>query len=112
MGRLVSTAGSADPSSLSEEYAAMLFKALTYRPTVKKHVNVLTHVLGHFKKDLSADEKQEMLKLIDQYHKQLIPLIVPVSMINHYVRKYEKIYLEQQFYLNPYPAELMLRNHV
>ncbi|ACS79023.1 YbgA family protein [Maridesulfovibrio salexigens] len=112
MGRLVSTAGSADPSSLSKEYAAMLFKALTYRPTVKKHVNVLTHVLGHFKKDLSPDEKQEMLKLIDQFHKNLIPLIVPVTMLNHYVRKYGKTYLEQQFYLNPYPAELMLRNHV
>ncbi|WP_419780651.1 YbgA family protein [Maridesulfovibrio sp.] len=112
MGKLVATAGIADHDELKSEYAALLFKALDYRPTVKKHVNVLTHTLGHFKKDITADEKQEMLKLIDQYKTGLIPLIVPVTMLNHYVRKYGKEYLQQQFYLNPYPAELMLRNHV
>ncbi|WP_415712775.1 YbgA family protein [Maridesulfovibrio sp.] len=112
MGKLVASAGSADPVAISGEYSALLFKALIYRPTVKKHVNVLTHALGHFKKDISADEKQEMIELIDRFHKQLIPLIVPITMLNHYVRKYDKEYLQQQFYLNPYPAELMLRNHV
>ncbi|WP_415718537.1 YbgA family protein [Maridesulfovibrio sp.] len=112
MGKLVATAGSADPDELKNEYSALLFKALDYRPTVKKHVNVLSHTLGHFKKDITSDEKQEMLKLIDQYHSGLIPLIVPVTMLNHYVLKYGKEYLQQQFYLNPYPAELMLRNHV
>ncbi|HAS87714.1 MAG TPA: DUF1722 domain-containing protein [Desulfovibrio sp.] len=112
MGKLVATAGSADADSLIEEYSALLFRALNYRPTVKKHVNVLTHTLGHFKKDISAGEKQEMLELIDRFHKQMIPLIVPVTMLNHYVKKYGKSYLAQQIYLNPYPAELMLRNHV
>ncbi|NDV21402.1 DUF523 and DUF1722 domain-containing protein [Desulfovibrio sp. JC022] len=112
MGKLVATAGIADHAALSGDYAQLLFKALTYRPTVKKHVNVLTHALGHFKKDISAHEKQEMLELIDRFHKKLIPLIVPVTLLNHYVRKYDKVYLQQQLYLNPYPAELMLRNHV
>ena len=75
-------------------------------------MNVLTHALGYFKKDISAEEKQEMLALIERFHNKLIPLIVPVTMLNHYVRKYDKEYLRKQFYLNPYPAELMLRNHV
>lgn len=112
LGKLVSTAGTANPEVFSIEYAELLFKALTDRPTVKKHVNVLIHALGHLKKDISADEKQEMLELIDLFHNKFIPVIVPVTMLNHYVRKYQKGYLADQYYLNPYPAELMLRNHV
>ncbi|NTU41817.1 MAG: YbgA family protein, partial [Nitrospirales bacterium] len=45
-------------------------------------------------------------------HRGLVPLIVPVTMLRHYVRKYDEPYLHSQHYLNPHPAELMLRNHV
>lgn len=112
MGKLVAKAGNTDIEALCAEYFTMLFKALGYKCTVSKHVNVLTHGLGYFKKDISADEKQEMLELLEQYRSGLIPLIVPMTLLNHYVRKYDKNYLAGQYYLNPYPAELMLRNHV
>ncbi len=68
--------------------------------------------MGYFKKDISSSEKAELLELTDQYQQGLIPLIVPITMINHYVLKYDKEYLANQYYLHPYPAELMLRNHV
>ncbi|MBI9111919.1 DUF523 and DUF1722 domain-containing protein [Maridesulfovibrio ferrireducens] len=112
MGKIVAKAGIEEPELLFAEYFEMLFKALTYKLTVKKHINVLMHAFGYFKKDLSADEKQEMLELLDQFSKGLIPLIAPIILLNHYVRKYSKDYLAKQYYLNPYPAELMLRNHV
>lgn len=112
MGKLVSTAGMVDSDELFPQYLEMLLKALSYKPTIKKHVNVLTHALGHLKKDISADEKVEMLELIEQYRNGHIPLIVPIAMMNHHVRKHHKNYLAGQYYLNPYPAELMLRNHV
>ena len=66
---------------------------------------------GYFKKMISADEKKEMLELIDQYKKEHIPLIVPVTLLNHYVRKYGEEYLANQLYLHPHPIELKLRNH-
>ena len=65
----------------------------------------------YFKKNLSADEKQEVLEIIDQYRAGLVPLIVPITLINHYVRKYNQEYLAEQYYLNPHPIELKLRNH-
>jgi uncharacterized protein YbgA (DUF1722 family) len=68
--------------------------------------------MGYFKDDLSADEKQELREIIDLYHQNLVPLIVPVTLINHYVRKYGQAYLKEQWYLNPHPIELQLRNHV
>ncbi len=112
MGKVVAESGSKDFAGLVPEYFGMLSKALSYKATVKKHVNVLMHVLGYFKKNLDSDEKMELLEIIDQYHRELLPLSVPVTIVNHYVRKYGQNYLENQYYLHPYPAELMLRNHV
>ena len=112
MGKLVAQAGAIDAELLYQDYLALLMKGLRLRTTLAKHVNVLQHVLGYFKKQLSADEKQEMVALINSYHARQIPLIVPITMLNHFVRKYDQAYLQQQVYLNPHPVELSLRNHV
>ena len=80
--------------------------------TVKKNTNVLLHVLGFFKKKISPDEKQEVIEVIEEYHKGFVPLAAPVILIRHYVRKFDDPYLKSQYYLHPHPAELMLRNHV
>ena len=87
-------------------------EALKIKATPAKHVNVLQHMMGYFKEQLSADEKKELLDLINSYRDGYIPLIVPVTLIGHYVRKYDEPYLKDQVYLNPHPAELQLRNHV
>ena len=70
------------------------------------------HMMGYFKEQLSSDEKQELLEIIDLYRREVLPLIVPITLINHYVRKYDQPYLKEQVYLNPHPIELKLRNHV
>jgi len=110
-GRLVARAGDMNREELFQKYQNLLLQALQILPTVAKHVNVLHHMLGYFKKNLDADEKEEMLELIEHYRQGHFPLIVPVTMINHFVRKYEEPYLRDQFYLKPHPLELQLRNH-
>ncbi len=89
-----------------------LMEALRLKTTIKKNVNVLLHVMGYFKKNLSPAEKEELLEIIDEYRKGYVPLIVPVTLLNHYVRKYDQYYLKDQYYLHPHPIELKLRNHV
>jgi uncharacterized protein YbgA (DUF1722 family)/uncharacterized protein YbbK (DUF523 family) len=111
LGRMVAAGRKEAPEELFDRYEQGLLEALSLKATVKKHVNVLQHMLGYFKKELSADEKQEMLTLIDRYRQELVPLVVPVTLINHYVRKYGQSYLASQVYLNPHPVELKLRNH-
>jgi uncharacterized protein YbgA (DUF1722 family) len=69
-------------------------------------------MMGYFKQQLSADEKKELLEVIDYFRLGYIPLIVPVTLINHYVRKYDQPYLKVQYYLNPHPLDLQMRNHV
>jgi len=87
-------------------------EGLKVKATPKKNANVLMHMAGYFKGQLSSDEKAELLDIIEQYRKEMVPLIVPVTLVNHYVRKYNQPYLRDQYYLNPHPVELRLRNHV
>jgi len=112
LGSLVAHAKNYQIRVLQAEYLALLMEGLRLIATVKKNTNVLHHMAGYFKKQLQADEKKELLEVIEAYHKGLIPLIVPVTLMRHYVRKYDEAYLKRQLYLNPHPAELMLRNHV
>lgn len=111
MGRLMAQAGSLELDTFIERYQELLMAAMSLKPTTKKHVNVLQHMMGFFKKLISADEKQELLSVIEQFRNNIVPLIVPVTLINHYIRKYQEPYLMQQLYLNPHPLELKLRNH-
>lgn len=112
LGKLVAAPHTMQRDELNHDYFVNLMDGLKLKATVKKNVNVLQHIMGYFKKQLTASEKQEALQIIDQYHKQLIPLIVPVTLLKHFVNKYDVSYLKRQHYLNPHPAEMMLRNHV
>lgn len=112
MGKLVAEAKHVPPGKLYREYETLFVAALRVKTTTKKNTNVLQHLMGYFKKELSADEKQELLEVINGYYQGLVPLIVPITLLRHYVRKYDQSYLKHQLYLNPHPVELKLRNHV
>jgi uncharacterized protein YbbK (DUF523 family)/uncharacterized protein YbgA (DUF1722 family) len=94
---------------LFSRYEELLLTGLTMHATAKKNTNVLQHIMGYFKKELSPAEKAELQDVITSYHDHLVPLIVPITLLRHYVNKYEKQYLKGQAYLSPHPAELMLR---
>jgi uncharacterized protein YbgA (DUF1722 family)/uncharacterized protein YbbK (DUF523 family) len=111
-GKLVAGGKKIPWKDLHEEYQRFLLEALSLKTTPNKNSNVLEHIQGYFKEQLSADEKQEMLEIIQLYRQGLVPLIVPITLVNHYVRKYDQPYLRDQCYLHPHPVELQLRNHV
>ena len=112
MGAMTAQGKGMGCSLLYLEYEKLLLEALRLKTTIKKHYNVMLHMLGYFRKDLSADEKQELLEVMGHYKERLVPLVVPLTLFRHYVRKYDQPYLEQQSYLNPHPVELKLCNHV
>jgi uncharacterized protein YbgA (DUF1722 family)/uncharacterized protein YbbK (DUF523 family) len=111
MGLLLANARKQALAQVIDRYETLLLEALARRATVPRHINVLQHMLGFFKDSLSADEKQYLLDVISQYRQGYLPLIVPVTLINHLARKYTVIYLLDQTYLHPHPLELKLRNH-
>ena len=112
LGKMVAGAKKIRKDKLHADYLGMLMEGLQFLATPKKNANVLQHMAGYFKDSLSSDEKKELLEVITNYHDGLVPLIVPIILLRHYVRKYQEDYLARQYYLNPHPLELMLRNHV
>lgn len=111
LGRLLADPDRSDPGKLQERYVGLLMEGLRLTATVRKQTNVLQHMAGYFKKRLTDDEKRELGEVIGNYHRGLIPLVVPITLISHYVRLYDEPYLKGQVYLTPHPLELMLRNH-
>lgn len=111
LGKLVARGKTMDREELLDTYEQTLLKALGMKTTLKKNINVLHHIMGYFKKQLSGDEKKELLTLFDQYRDGYVPLIVPITLIRHYVLKYDQPWLKNQTYLNPHPFELKLRNY-
>lgn len=112
IGRLVAAAKDHTPRSLESRYGELFMTALKVRATTTKHVNVLQHILGHFKRDLDAQDKAELLSVIGDYHKNLVPLVVPLTLLKHHLHRISVPYIQGQVYLYPHPKELMLRNHV
>jgi uncharacterized protein YbgA (DUF1722 family)/uncharacterized protein YbbK (DUF523 family) len=112
LGRLVAEIKRQPLERWLDHYGDVFMRALHVRATPEKHVNVLQHIMGFFKDRLSAGEKRELLGVIGDYARELVPLVVPITLVNHYVSRFEVAYVRDQVYLRPHPKELMLRNHV
>ena len=112
LGRLVAEAKSVPRAELQHRYESDFMGALREMATTKRHTNVLQHMAGYFSKQLDSDSRQELQALLQDYRAGLVPLVVPLTLIRHYVRKYGVTFLRGQVYLEPHPKELMLRNHV
>ena len=112
LGRLVAGAGRDTPLELAERYGPVFMEALKTKATVRKNVNVLQHLVGHFTDQLSVGERAELVDVIEEYHQTLVPLVVPIMLVRHHVNRLGIRYLQDQVYLNPHPKELMLRNRV
>jgi len=112
LGRLVARAGDLPRAELRAAYEAGFVKALAVMATPRRHVNVLQHIAGYFKTALDEGSRRELAAAIADYQQGLVPLIVPITLVRHHVRRCGIAYLEGQVYLEPHPRELMLRNHV
>jgi uncharacterized protein YbgA (DUF1722 family)/uncharacterized protein YbbK (DUF523 family) len=108
LGRLLARADM-PLQQMASEYILGLMTALKIKATRKKHANALAHIQGYFSKHLQANERKELCEQIDAYRSGLIPLMAPLTLINHYLLQYPKEYLAKQSYLSPYPEELRLR---
>jgi uncharacterized protein YbgA (DUF1722 family)/uncharacterized protein YbbK (DUF523 family) len=111
LGRLVAGGRAMPRRHLEQRYVAGLTRALAQLATTRRHTNVLQHMAGYFKDRLDASSKLELAETIDDYRRGLIPLVVPLTLLRHHVRVFDVTYLAGQTYLQPYPKELMLRNH-
>lgn len=112
LGPLIAEARLDNLEVIADEYLEKFMRGMKSPATRKRHSNVLMHVMGFIKDVLTRDDKQELLDILDQYRLGLVPLIVPITLLKHHLRRAPQPYIDQQFYMNPYPEELMLRNNL
>ncbi len=112
LGRMLADAGRQDPQLLGAQYIAALMQALNKKATRRSNTNVLNHLQGYLKKQLQTNEKQKLAEVIEQYRKGIIPLIVPVTLLQHHFNNHPHEYISRQAFFDPYPAELGLRNSI
>jgi len=110
LGQRVAKAGRGRIADTGERYIQILMAALKKPATRNRHTNVLQHIAGYFKKHIDGPDKAELQDIISRYRRGLVPLIVPITLLRHYLRRHPDAYLASQWYLAPHPDELMLRN--
>ena len=112
LGQLVARAKSLRRPALERDYATMFMETLRVIATPRRQVNILQHMIGHLKDALDIASRHELLEVVDAYFAGNVPLVVPMTLMRHHVRRCGVAYLTGQIYLDPHPGELMLRNHV
>jgi uncharacterized protein YbgA (DUF1722 family)/uncharacterized protein YbbK (DUF523 family) len=112
LGRLVADAKALSPAALEARYGELFMTALKVKATTRKQSNVLSHILGYLKKTLDPRDKAELLAVLDDHARGLVPLVVPLTLLRHHLARHGVQYVLDQVYLNPTPKELLLRNHV
>ena len=112
LGPMVAGVCKTNLDSVAEAYIENLMQALKRPASRKRHCNVLMHLMGYFKTELSAEEKRELLQILEEYRLGMVPLVVPITLLKHYLRRLPNPYLLGQTYLDPYPREMRLRNAI
>ena len=112
MGQLLSRINKDNLLEIAEQYILLLMTTLKSVVNRGQHVNVLQHIQGYLKKELTPDDKAELCELIERYRSGEIPLIVPLTLLKHHFRKSPDTYIDESYYMSPYPQELQLINQL
>jgi uncharacterized protein YbgA (DUF1722 family)/uncharacterized protein YbbK (DUF523 family) len=110
LGGLLARLDNASLDALADRYIERLMQVLKTQASRKRHVNVLQHLLGYLRKQVDDANRADLANVIDDYRRGLVPLVVPVTLLQHHFRRNPNPYISRQVYLNPHPRELMLRN--
>lgn len=112
LGPLVANVNRQNLAQVADEYLLRMMTCLKARTSRKRHANVLMHVMGFLKNKIDGDDKKELIEVMDNYRHGKVPLVVPITLMKHHLRRFPDEYIDSQYYMAPYPEELMLRNSI
>lgn len=112
LGRLVAQVNSDNIQSVAQEYILGLMACLKMVASRGNHVNVLQHIQGYLKNKLDGEDKHELVESIEAYRLELIPLIVPLTLLKHHFRKQPDPFIDASYYMQPHPSQLCLLNDI
>lgn len=93
-------------------YRDKLMTILKKPASGKNHTNVLMHIQGYFRNQLTMRQRGELREVILNYRAGILPILAPMTLLKHYLVEYPDDYLLTQNYFDPYPQDLALRLNV
>ena len=114
LGRMLSDLSGQDIRAVALDYQHRVAEALATPAPRGQVANVLQHLQGYLKEHLGSEQRQSVRAIIDKYQDGLVPMIVPLTLLLHHIQTAwgEDSYLRRQFFLQPYPEALGLRNQI
>jgi uncharacterized protein YbgA (DUF1722 family) len=112
LGNIVANHEKKSFETVLQEYKQKFLESIAIKGSIKNTYNVLLHIYGYFKKNITKEEKEEILETMEDFKKEIIPLIAVIKIIKLYVNKFDIEYLKKQVFLKPYPKELALRSKI
>lgn len=107
LGNIVANHGKLKVTTLFEQYYDALTRLLQSATSMKKRVNVMTHIYGYFKNQLNALEKEYYFEVLNQYMNSSVPYSNVYAVLKGWVIRFNEAYLNSQTVFEPYPKELI-----
>ena len=101
LDRLVAAIGTRPIPGLAREYILQLMHALAQPATIKRHGQVLLHLMRYLEKSLDTEARTELLKQIHAYRLGRVPQTVPLTLLRRHFRRYPHDDVKHQIYLYP-----------
>jgi uncharacterized protein YbgA (DUF1722 family)/uncharacterized protein YbbK (DUF523 family) len=101
LGRIIAGAKLIPRAALMDRYETGFMAALRKPATRGRHANVLQHMVGYFKKTLDESARRELETLVAHYQAGRVPLVAPLTLLRHHVKRVGVGYLAGQLYLEP-----------
>lgn len=99
LGRLLSDLKDADINLLSQRYLEQLTKALALPATRGAHANVLYHLAGYLRHQITDKDRREIHHCISEFSLGLVPLTSPMTLLKQYFAIHPNAYIAMQVYL-------------
>lgn len=112
IGKLLAAPDKENPQAQAHQLISLMMAALSRTITRKGYSNALSHIQGYLKRYISSTERVSLDQVIHQYRQGLVPLVVPVTLLNHYFKRYPDSYIGEQVFLSQYPDALGMGNTI
>jgi uncharacterized protein YbgA (DUF1722 family)/uncharacterized protein YbbK (DUF523 family) len=89
------------------DYEIHLNDAMATPSKRSSNINVFTHILGYFSKQLSSKEKQFFLETVQLYREGRVPFTSALGLLKGWAIRFQDEYLMRQAFFNPFPVDLV-----
>jgi len=94
-------------ANILEDYEVHLKTAMENPPKRTANINTLTHILGYFSRNLTANEKKFFLETTSLYREGRVPFTSTITLLKGWSIRFQNEYLLDQFLFDPYPIDLL-----